>query len=91
MSEHPQHPQHSGGTGGWFDRPENVNRFLRVFYVLCALVLFGELLFHKHAVHPLEDWFGFYPIYGFAGIVLLVLLAKLLRKLVMRPEDYYDA
>ena len=82
MSEHPQ---------GWFDKQENVNRFLRVFYVICALALVAEFLIHKHVAHYLEGWPGFYPIYGFIGIVLLVLIARLLRKLVMRPDDYYDA
>jgi hypothetical protein len=28
-------------------------------------------------------------VYGFVGCVLLVLIAKLLRRLVKRPENYY--
>jgi len=32
---------------------------------------------------------GFYALYGFVACVLLVLLAKEMRKLVMRNEDYY--
>ena len=37
-----------------------------------------------------EEWFNFYGFYGFIGCVFLVLMAKELRKLVMRDEDYYD-
>jgi hypothetical protein len=33
---------------------------------------------------------GFYAIYGFVACVILVLVAKEMRKLVMRDEDYYD-
>ncbi len=84
MSDH-------GQGGGWLDDPRNVDRLLRVFYVLCALTIAAELLIHKHAEHPAESWFGFHGLYGFAGIVVLVLLSKLLRRLVMRSEDYYDA
>jgi hypothetical protein len=29
-------------------------------------------------------------LYGFFACVALVLAAKLLRKLIMRPEDYYE-
>ena len=33
---------------------------------------------------------GFYAGYGFVACVLLVLIAKEMRKLLMRREDYYD-
>lgn len=91
MTDHPAGDEMTDEPKGWFDRPRNVTLFLRVFYVICALALAAELCFHKHVVYSLEGKFGFYPLYGFIGIVVLVLLAILLRKLVMRPEDYYDA
>jgi hypothetical protein len=34
--------------------------------------------------------FGFYGWFGFVACVALVLIAKQLRRIVMRPEDYYD-
>jgi hypothetical protein len=37
-----------------------------------------------------ESWFGFYGWYGFVGCVGLVLVAKALRVILKRPEDYYD-
>jgi hypothetical protein len=49
-----------------------------------------DLLYHRHSLHPWQSWRGFYAVYGFVGCVLLVLIAKLLRKWVKRPEDYYD-
>jgi hypothetical protein len=33
---------------------------------------------------------GFYAFYGFVACVLLVLIAKQMRKVLMRKEDYYD-
>jgi len=41
-------------------------------------------------VHPFEALWGFYAIYGFVACVVLVLLAKEMRKILMRDEDYYD-
>lgn len=73
-----------------FDRPENVNRLLRGFYVVCALLLLLDFFLHRHVSHDWENLPGFYAIYGFVACVLLVLIAKQLRKLLMRREDYYD-
>ena len=68
----------------------NVRRVLYSLYVFCAVLLVIDFLYHRHSLHPWESWTGFYAVYGFVGCVLLVLIAKLLRGLVKRPENYYD-
>jgi len=62
---------------------------LYALYTCCAALLVIDFLYHRHSMHPWDSWWGFYAGYGFLGCVLLVLIAKLLRKLVKRPEDYY--
>ena len=74
-----------------FDRPENVRRLLRVLYLACALLLVLDLFIHRHAIHAWESVWGFYGFYGFVACVALVLTAKKLRKILKRPEDYYDS
>jgi len=74
---------------GWLDKPENVSKLLRVFYVLCGVVLLAEFAIHKHGEHELESWPFFHGIYGFVGIVILVFISVGLRKVVLRPESYY--
>lgn len=74
----------------WFDHPQNVKRLLRVFYLICAGLVVVDFVYNRHVVHPLEHLWGFYAGYGFVACVILVLVAKELRKLVMRDEDYYD-
>lgn len=73
-----------------FDNPKNVKRVIHALYVACAISLAGDFFVHRHAEHPWEQLFGFYALYGFAACVLLVLLAKEMRKIIMRKEDYYD-
>jgi len=73
-----------------FDNPKNVRRLLLVFYASLVVLLASELAIHKHASYPWEDFFGFFAVYGFVSCVLLIFLAKGLRLLVMRKEDYYD-
>ncbi len=73
-----------------WDSPRNVKLLFNVFYVLCAIVVGLDLIVHRHEVHPWERLLEFYPLYGFVGIVVLVLIAKQMRRVLMRPEDYYD-
>ncbi len=77
-------------TGHLFDRPENTKRLLTVFYAVCAGLFALDLLYHRHVTHSWESLWGFYAVYGFVACVLLVLVAKRMRKWLMRAEDYYD-
>lgn len=74
----------------FFDKPENIKKVLRVFFVLCAGLLSIDLFYHRHVLHSWEHLWGFYGIFGFVGCVILVLVAKEMRKILMRDEDYYD-
>ena len=77
-----------GDQSTWFTR--NWKGIVLVTYIVSGLLLLLDFFYTKHPHFPIENIFGFYGLYGFVGCVTLVLLAKLLRKVVMRPEDYYD-
>ena len=77
-------------SDGWFDKPENVRKMLRVFYVICGLLVLVDFMVHRHIYHDWENIPAFYAIYGFVGCVVLVLIATEMRKFLMRGEDYYD-
>jgi hypothetical protein len=74
----------------FFDKPENVQKMLKVFYVLCGLLVVADFVVHRHIYHDWEKIPAFYAIYGFVGCVVLVLIAREMRKFLMRGEDYYD-
>ena len=88
MSEHK--PARPGEKAYWLDDPRNVDKIVKALVVVCALLLLADLFYHKHVHFAFEGWFGFFGIYGFVMCVALVLVAKLMRKVLMRPEDYYD-
>jgi hypothetical protein len=73
-----------------FDRPENVDRLLKGFYAICILLALADFVLHRHIGFDWEKIPAFYAIYGFVACVLLVLIAKKMRNLLMRREDYYD-
>ncbi len=72
-----------------FDKPENVQRLLYFLYICCALLLALDFVIHRHVMHSWENLWGFYPLYGFVGCVVLVLVATWMRTFLMRPENYY--
>ena len=73
-----------------FDDPRNVRRALWALLATCGFLLIADFIFHRHVVHPWEALWGFYALFGFVACVVLVLVAKGMRKYLMRKEDYYD-
>jgi len=74
----------------WLDEPSSRKKLIRRFSVFCVLLFFLDSVYHKHVHFPIEKTFGFYAFFGFIGCVGIVLLAKELRKVLMRKENYYD-
>ena len=72
-----------------FDKPQNVRRVLWALVAVCIVTIGADFVYHRHIVHPWEGVWGFYAFYGFVACVVLVLVAKEMRKLLMRAEDYY--
>jgi len=67
----------------------STGKWTLIFALLCALALLLELVIDRHLDLEIEGIFGFYPLYGFVSIVVLILLARILRSLVKREEGYY--
>ena len=80
----------SHGKAYWLDDSRNVDRLVRGFYIVCALLLAIDVFVPKHGPFAIEHVYGFYGLFGFLACVALVLIAKQLRRVLMRSEDYYD-
>ena len=73
-----------------FDNPKNIKRVLYFLYGCCVVLFLLDFVIHRHVMHNLENIWGFYPVYGFVGCVVLVLVATWMRTFLMRSEDYYS-
>ncbi len=73
-----------------FDDPRNVKRVIYGIFAVSGISLAAEFFVNRYVDHPWEGLFGFYGIFGFVACVLLVLIAKEMRKVLMRKDDYYD-
>lgn len=65
-------------------------RFTYFLVAVAVLLVVGEFLIHRHGEFAFEDMYFFPAIYGFLAFLFIVQVGKILRRLIMRNEDYYD-
>ncbi len=75
----------------WLDQPKNIALIIWILVGICVTLFFADAFYHKHPHFEIENLFGFYGVYGFFVCVALVLIAKSLRNVLMRDEDYYES
>ena len=73
-----------------FDNPKNVRRLYWAFFVALALVLVAESFVDMHGEFYVAHFYGFYAVFGFISYTMLIFVARILRKILMRKEEYYD-
>ena len=74
-------------------KPDRIKRWMKILTGAAVVLLLIDFVYTSHFHAEVEAGGGikgFYGLYGFLGLVILVLGAKALRLIVMRPEDYYD-
>jgi hypothetical protein len=74
----------------WLDKPGSVDLLIKILIAACVLSVMADFFYHKHGEFHFQEFFGFDAIYGFVAYVGLVNLAKGVRVLLMRNENYYD-
>ena len=74
----------------FFDKPKNIKIILYAFCTLCAILFAADFVLHRHTYHEWEKIPAFYALFGFISYVIIVFTSAGLRKLIMRPEDYYE-
>jgi hypothetical protein len=92
MNEHKDNPADYPFLGRmmlWVDRPGSANKIFWGLAIVCALLFLADFTYDKHGHFHMESYPGFYGIFGFVMFTALILVAKALRVLIKRPEDYY--
>lgn len=74
----------------FLDSPENNKKVRKYFFIALGILLAIDPFIHKHVEFPWEGAPAFYAVYGFTACVSLIFIAKILRFLVKRGEDYYQ-
>jgi protein-S-isoprenylcysteine O-methyltransferase Ste14 len=66
------------------------NRFTLFLVIVAVSLVILEFVIHRHGEIALEDLPLFPAVYAFFVCILIVVGGIWLRKIAMRPEDYYD-
>lgn len=74
----------------FLDSAENQSKVRRFFYLILCLLLILDFFIVKQGHFAWETTPEFFAVYGFIACVGLIFIAKALRWLVKRKEDYYD-
>ena len=74
----------------FLDSSKNQRKVRTFFYISLVLLLVIDLFIPKHGHFAWEEAPFFFAAYGFIGCVSLIFLAKGLRILVKKKENYYD-
>jgi hypothetical protein len=74
----------------FFDKPEHRKALWRAFVGSLVLLVLADFVLERHGSHWWERIPVFFGLYGFIGCALLVLIAKRLRSVLKRDEDYYE-
>ena len=74
----------------FLDSERNRRNLRRIFYAFLIGLLFIDFVIPKHGHFSWETAPEFFAVYGFIGCVSLIFVAKILRLIVKRKEDYYD-
>ncbi|MAS10031.1 hypothetical protein [Salinisphaera sp.] len=75
-----------------YRRPSTLARLrsARLLYVLCALTLVPSLFIHPHGEFGFAEIPGFHALLAFVTGCVLVLVAIVVRRVIIRSEDYYE-
>ncbi len=74
----------------WLDEPKNIEWIFRILLATCIALVGVDFFLHRHTHFDWEAIPGFYGMFGFVTFWVIVIIGKNLRKILMRPEDYYD-
>jgi hypothetical protein len=74
----------------WLDDTRNVTLLHRGLWAVGIVLVLLDAVVHRHEDLDFAATPAFYAAYGFFACVLLVLAAKALRRVLKRPEGYYE-
>jgi hypothetical protein len=91
-------PRDNGKETQWLDKSKNINKIWWALLCVTLVLCIADFFYHKHtAFKPgtlgaeIDQFWASYAVIAFLISVGIVLIAKFLRKILMRSDDYYGA
>ncbi|MGB5950833.1 MAG: hypothetical protein WBG82_16075 [Parvibaculum sp.] len=67
------------------------SRVLSALAIICFALAAADFFRERHGAFAIEQTPLFYCLFGFAVYIAVIFIARGLRRLTLRPEDYYGA
>ena len=64
---------------GWLQARNSVNWIIYLLIFSCAILFVADFIYHRHGHFSIEEWPGFFAIYGFVMFSAIIFGAKTLR------------
>ena len=71
-------------------KPATVRTLIAIGLLFCVLSLAVDALRQRHGEFGFDEWFGFYPAFGFLGGLAIIAVSKAFGAVLKRPATYYD-
>jgi len=71
-------------------RPKTIRMLWIAMYVILAITVLLQIVWHVHGHFGIDESFGFNAWYGLGTCALMVVGAKWLGALIKRKDTYYD-
>ncbi|MEE2773873.1 MAG: hypothetical protein VYE27_03060 [Pseudomonadota bacterium] len=73
----------------WLQARNSVQWIIFSLLGSCAILFGIDFFYHRHGHFEIEEWPGFFAVYGFIMFSAIIFGAKALRFFIKRPENYY--
>ncbi len=73
----------------WLESPNSVRFLIYGLIAACVIVFTLDFSFNRYGHFKIEEYPGFFAIFGFVMFSLIIFGAKGLRLFLKRPEDFY--
>ena len=91
-------PRTDGKKAPWLHKTVNIDGIWWALLCVTLVLCVADFFYHKHtAFKPgtlgaeIDQFWAFYAVFAFFISIGLVLIAKFLRRILLRSDDYYGA
>ena len=75
----------------WLGHKNSSRIIIGVLVVICIVLGLSDFIYHRHGHFDIEEFPGFFAIYGFIMFSFIIFGTTVLRFFTKRKEDYYGS
>ena len=73
----------------WLGHKNSSRMIIGALVIICSVLFLSDFFYYRYGHFTIEEFPGFFAVYGFVMFSLIILGASILRVFLKRSEDYY--